>query len=251
MKYFIFFSILLISQIVYSQDLIVTSTGDSLHCKIIDVNADEIQFRFGKNGNVISIRRNETVAHRYNYKPLSASNRKTGASADKYPPLYIALSSGASTFGKISTGNAERGGTLALGADVGWFFNPKIGAGLKLIVADCNINFDNVFLCHDRVMFYGPALYIRLGKGKLALAANAGVGGLSWTMSDVRIEGVSKDNASATGMGGFVSAGVNYMATRNIGLGINVQSLLGSIKSDDYERNPTSVGGVFNINFRF
>jgi len=256
MKYLILFAVLLCSQVVYGQDLIVTTSGDSLFCKIIDVNVDEIQFRFGKSGNVISIKRDETVLHRYNFKPASGSDASSGRSRTKSESsneggLDVALWAGANTFGKISAGEKETGGSFLLGADIAYFFNPNLGAGLKVNVADSDVNLSEFFVYHDRVIFFGPALYGRLGKGKLSLAVSAGVGGLNWQMSDLRIGNDTIEDESVTGIGGFLTAGVNFMLTEHLGLGLNLQSALGSLKTDNYERNPMSLGAVLGINYRF
>jgi len=69
MKYLISIVFMLSSAIVFGQenpDLIVSSAGDSLKCKIIEVKPDEIQFRFGTGG-IISIPRNDVASYQYNF----------------------------------------------------------------------------------------------------------------------------------------------------------------------------------------
>ena len=66
MRHLISIFLLLFSAIAYGQDLIVTTAGDSLKCKIVEVNAGEIQFRFGTGG-IISIQRNEVMSYQYNF----------------------------------------------------------------------------------------------------------------------------------------------------------------------------------------
>ena len=252
MKYLFLFAILLCAKVAYSQDLIVTTTGDSLFCKILDVGADEIQFRYGTSGNVISIRRDETVMHRYNFK-ASSSSRASSREPKTEPTggLYAALWSGANTFGKFSEGDADSGGAFVLGADVAYFFNPNLGVGLKINVANCDVNLSDWFLYRDRVIFFGPAFHFRRDMGKLSVNANVGAGGLNWQLSDIQVDKVSKDNDSATGFGAFLSAGVNFMATQSLGIGLNLQSALGSVKAGDYERHPASIGVVLGVNYRF
>ena len=81
MKYLIFFALLFCSQLVFAQqqnnDLIVTKTGDSIFCKIIDVNSSEIQFRFDHRGRIITIKREQTVSYTYNYIPLTEQDQST------------------------------------------------------------------------------------------------------------------------------------------------------------------------------
>jgi len=163
MKYLIFLAILLFSQVVYAQqhnnDLIVTTTGDSIFCKIIDVNSSEIQFSFDHRGRIITIKREQTVSHTYNYKLATVQNqsatteqnqsavveqsRSTAPPKRTTAPLYrfnIALSSGLNSFGTISIGEKISGGAFVAGADVVYFFNSYLGGGLKLNVASCDLN---------------------------------------------------------------------------------------------------------------
>ena len=51
--------------------------------------------------------------------------------------------------------------------------------------------------------------------------------------------------------GGFISAGLNYMFSKHVGIFLNVQSLLGTIKDDDgYTRNPAGFGSTIGLSFR-
>lgn len=77
MKYAVLLVFLLCSYAVYGQDLIVTTTGDSLKCKIIEVGDDEIQFRFGKSGNIISINKSEMILYKYNFEPVPGKTPTT------------------------------------------------------------------------------------------------------------------------------------------------------------------------------
>jgi len=261
MKYLIFLIILLFSQVVYGQqqnrDLIVTTTGDSLFCKIIDVTNSEIQFSFDRSGSVITIRRNETVSFAYNYLPAERSrgsasaSRATSDKNESVEPFIVAFLVGVNTYGKISVGDVESGGAFVLGGDVAYFFKPFLGAGLKFFTSMCDINFSDFFMGNDKLMFIGPALYSRFGNGNLTYGVNVGVGGLIWNLSEVSINGNKSDDESATTIGSIVSAGLNYKITHNLGLGVNVQTLLGSIKTNNYERTPAPVGFVLEVNYRF
>lgn len=74
MRHLILFLFLIYSFAVYGQnkdntDLIVTSTGDSLHCKIVEVTAERIQFRFGP-GTIIPINRSDVASYQYHFTPV-------------------------------------------------------------------------------------------------------------------------------------------------------------------------------------
>ena len=257
MKYLIFLITILFSQVVYGQqqnrDLIVTTTGDSLFCKIIDVNPNEIQFSFDRSGSVITIKRSETVSHTYNYRPASVSGKSSDKrNTEKSAGFFnVAISAGVNTFGTISVGDVESGGAFVFGGDFGYFYNPYFGAGIKFFVTSCDINFSDYFWGSDRLSFGGPALYGRFGKKKLSYGVSASFGYLTWLLSNASINNVKLDDVSATNFGGFVSAGVNYMVTQEIGLGFNIQSMFGSIKTDNYERTSAPAGFVLEVNYRF
>ena len=174
--------------------------------------------------------------------------------AKDYLPFYISATAGAGRFGSYSRSEIKSGGVAIFGTDVAYFINMYLAAGVKLNVAICDVNISGTdkFAYRDRVTFVGPALYGRLGKGKLALTCGAGVGALNWYLSNWTEAGAKKNNGSYTTAGGFISAGANFMFTRHVGAGLNVQSVIGSF-SDKYEweRKPADVGLAFGLNFRF
>ena len=286
MKYLISITLILCSVVAYGQDLIVATSGDSLKCKIVEVKSDEIQFRFGTGG-VISIPRNEVRSYQYNFSPAAPTNRNAPAktaeparvyetptnvqpkaaepeskTSVKYRPFYAALVLGGTPFGNLSIEGEDvslTGTAIIVGLDFAYFFNDWLGAGLKLNSMSGNISYTDAvyneeFLsCNDMVMFYGPALYGRWGKGKFAFTANAGIGGLNWSMTDIKIEGESSADESYSSLGGFLSAGVNCMFTRHFGMSFNMQSILGKINysGEDIIRKPTGLGFSVGFDFRF
>jgi len=125
---------------------------------------------------------------------------------------------------------------------------------MNLATSDAIFNFENSSLTyHDRVMFVGPALYTKIGNEELTLTFSAGLGMINWKLSnvtDVYYGPVDNENYSAAG--GFISAGINYMFTRNFGISLNMQTLLGSLEDQyGFERKTTGIGGTLGVNFRF
>ena len=155
----------------------------------------------------------------------------------------------------ISIGDVQSGGAIAAGADVTYFFNPYLGVGMKFNVTSCDVNFNDYFSGNDKMIFFAPALYSRFGKGRLSLGLNAGLGLLNWKweLSDksVNVSDLSLENESTTGICGVLSVGVSYMVSQRLGFGFNVQSLIGSIKTDNYKRTPAPIGLFFEGNYRF
>ena len=229
------------------RDLILTVTGDSLKCKIVELDSYEIQFRFGA-GNIISIKRNEVKSYEYNFYSLKTASSKAGAF--KNLPFYAGITAGISQYGSINIGDTE-GFALSLGCDISYFFKKRFGVGVKFNTMSCTVDFGEMSYS-DRVTFVGPAFYGRFGADRLSFTAGAGAGMLIWNIADVRASGVSIWEETAVSAGGFVSLGGNYMLTRNFGVALNVQYSLGSITNDyDIKRNPAGTGCTMGINFRF
>jgi len=261
MKRLFILTFLFSTQVFYGQDLIITVTGDSLQCKIIEIGNDDILIRFGRSSDIISIKRNEMTSYEYNFELMpsekkppyvpSPENKMKEQPAADYLPYYAALAAGASSFGSVSFGHVE-GLVLSFGADLAYFFNPWLGAGIKLNTMSCNIDFGEAFSYHDRVIFLGPALYGRFEKNKMTCIASAGAGGCIWMMNHQISNGNTRDNMSCTSPGGFLSAGVNYSLTQQFGIGLNVQSAVCSMKNAcGYERKPSGIGGTLGINYKF
>ena len=107
MKHLILLVFLLCSFAAYGQspdnpDLIVTITGDSLHCKIIEVTAERIQFRFGP-GTIIPINRNEVRSYQYYFAsatPAVATNTNTRPDVSAHD--VIILRNGAEIKAKVT-----------------------------------------------------------------------------------------------------------------------------------------------------
>jgi len=83
MKQLILLILLICSSVIYCQDLIVTVSGDSLKCKIVEMNPNDIQFRFGL-GRVISIDKSDVASFQYNFEPIDTS--KTPVREERVKP---------------------------------------------------------------------------------------------------------------------------------------------------------------------
>ena len=263
MKHLIFTVLLFYSCLVYGQDLILTVSGDSLKCKIIEVNTEEIQFRFGK-GRIISINTSEVDSYQYNFESATGKDKpvkKTGggnktkpvsgeSQNKEYLPLYISLSGGVRNFGSVSIGEMKGKAPIVVGFDAAYFFNSSFGAGLKFNMANSKVDFAESGCWDDRIMFIGAGLYGRWSVQKLELLASAAAGTLLWNMSNYKLNNATQPDNSANSFGAFLNAGISYKVSKNIGIGINFQSVIGKIKIEDgLERNPAGGGAVLILNF--
>jgi len=182
---------------------------------------------------------------------ISSQQGKEGGTA-RPVPFYLNLSAGASGFGTVSFGDLDKRSATVFGADVAYFFNSWLGAGVKWNMANCNVDFGKAGSYHDQITFIGPGIYGRWAKERIEFAAGASVGSLRWRLSNVEVNHIAGSNQSAATTGAFLWTGVNYLLTRNIGVALNLQSTMGTVKTDEgLERNPAGASVVMGINFRF
>ena len=267
MKQFIFFAFLFCSYAVYGQDLIVTVSQDSIKCKIVDVGKEEIKFRFGTNTNLIPIKRSEVASYQYNYmmatgdadagKTPKKKEPKEPAEKSVSSPFYAALAVGASTFGAYSVGDLQKGSPIVIGADMAYFFRPKMAVGIKANVASCKAEFigPTQYKFDELMIFVGPVLYGRWGNDDIAFTTGAGIGALIWSMNNMETAGsvtsAMTDETNVT-VGAYLSAGVNYMITEKFGIVFNAQTTIGSLTdSDGSVRKPMGIGATLGVNIRF
>ena len=237
-------------------------------------NADTLIFTSGENPET-SVRRDEIiiasdsrqfvipVEQKAKFKEVvvideeEPEEKKEESSDGVLQPFYAALSLGLSSFGQYSLGDINSGGAVVVGLDGAYFFKPYLGAGLKLNIELSNVTYfeskEEAFAYRDMLMFVGPAVFGKWEKDKIVCIGTVGVGALNWRLAKIKEYGVdSKNNEAYTSIGGFISAGVSYMLTEQIGIGLNVQSTLGKITDKhDYERKPVKLGGTLGINIRF
>jgi len=185
---------------------------------------------------------------------LSINTLSTTSKAKRRPPIYVALYSGVGSFGTVSTGDIVNQKATIFGADVAYLFNSWLGAGIKINNGICNVelNGDGSGSYRDQITFIGPSIHGLWAKERLEFTAGAAAGTFKWTISNVEVSDLSISNQSASSTGAFLWTGVNYMLTRNIGVALNIQSALGTVKIDKgLERNPAGANLTLGVNFRF
>ncbi|GGG52337.1 hypothetical protein GCM10011414_22390 [Croceivirga lutea] len=99
MKYLFSFAIALaVMQISFSQDLIVTTSNDSILCKITKVKKNNIVFIYKKGQKYTStlIETNKVKAYQYNFNRAQAIPKDSLPGYEKYPRHLFALSGGLS-----------------------------------------------------------------------------------------------------------------------------------------------------------
>ena len=175
--------------------------------------------------------------------PLAPAENRI-ATQRRYP-VYLSITAGKSAFGAVAFGETKNGGPAIFGADAAFFFSRNIAAGVKLNMAICQLDFGDDGTFEETVMFYGPAIYWRIGKNRLTFMASAAAGQLRWKWSEW--DALKEPPEENSALGGFVSAGLNYSLTNNVGIGANIQTALGAVDM----RKPAGIGATLGINFKF
>jgi len=187
------------------------------------------------------------IAHAQRYTALNCPGETVAVNTN----FYIAASAGATGFGKVWVGAID-GSSLTMGVEGAYFFMEKLGAGLVYNTSRCDVDIKNEgAIGKDIVSFIGPAVYGRYGLIRSFIFTGcAGVGMLNWTFS--RYIGSTYDYGVYTSsIGGYVALGGCYLITQNLGAGVKIQTTLGSLKNQHYERNPTALGCTFYASFYF
>jgi hypothetical protein len=164
--------------------------------------------------------------------------------------MILGVTTGVSAFGDVSFAEIKNGYASVIGAEFAWMMNNYFGLGAKMNMQIGKVEFEEA-TCNDRVMFAGPALYLRLTNNKkVAFVASAGAGALNWNWNFSTWDSATPAQ-TATSFGMFFTAGLNVMATQHIGFGVNAQYLTGTVTCDDYLRKPAGIGATIGVNFRF
>ena len=165
--------------------------------------------------------------------------------------IVLGLSAGVSAYGNIPFGDVGGGFSTVIGADAAWYMNRYMGVGVKWNMRKGDANF-GTSKYSETLSFMGPTVYIRwLKRNRLSVVTGVSAGAMSWkwTLND---SFTPEESASATTVGGFLTTGVNFMLSPNIGLGANVQTALGSLKDDRGSiRKPAGAGATVGVVFSF
>ncbi len=142
MRNLILFLLLFISFSAWSQDLIVTTGGDSLNCKITKVKQGHIYFTFKHNEEIRStlLPLEGVLNHQFDFFEEREVPEKCVIYTDNYQKVRMALNGGYSyrTAGIANSVPSDlRDHTRALksgyhlGGDISWFFAEQLGVGLN------------------------------------------------------------------------------------------------------------------------
>lgn len=261
MKYLSSFFVFIVINVGISkaQDLIVTTMGDSLNCKITKVTTNEILFTRRNNGRVVKTQLPVMDIKMYEKDYYLSKNRlfSTGKSKPKYEKFtispyggwsYLIAKTSSSVPNDLKTYINELRSGYHVGAELTYFISEKIGVGLKYV----NFNTSNetfIFVTQsgqtkngvmrDKITthFIAPVIATRSlsFNQKTIVSSNFSIGYLGYK-NDATLMDDFKLTGSTAGIG--LDFGVEQKFSKTFGLELKLGAVAGSlgklIKTDGF-----------------
>lgn len=251
----ILFIICVSAHTIYSQDLIVTLTNDSLNCEITQIDSEFIRFNivYSKEVRNSVLMLSAIKNYQKNFYSKSKIDSRNNSGTD-YTQFHIILSGGGSYLFDPIPENAE--GDIKeyyqdlkmgynLGLDVNYYFNKTIGVGLKYSYfnstgssqgSSSNGGINSEWDIRQDIMinFAGPTFLARFLSAKNKNAFIIGVSvGYMWYKDDA----VLLDPAIITGntFGLNIDASYHISLSNKFFLGFSVSSTVGYLASIDID----------------
>lgn len=251
--------ILLISMAnsVFSQDLIVTNSGDTINCKITKVKTDNIYFTFKHKDEIRStlLPMSNVKRHQFNFFQTSEVPKEKVIRPENFQHFRIAVNSGYSYqtakvaesvpsdfkdyIKKLKSGHH-------FGGDLTYYYTEPLGFGIKYYIFKSSNNLDNIYVEDSNgyrrygkmsdditISYIGPSYSTRLinhDKSK-AFLMNLSLGYMGYSNDKVII-----DNYKMTGstMGLSFDIGYDIGLSKNLSLGFQLSFLTGTLFEYDW-----------------
>ena len=246
MKKLFFFSMLtLIFGQLNAQDLIVTTKGDSLNCKITKVKSDNIYFTFTNNGNTFNSLLPMSNVDSYQYGNQSGDGNVSTPSSD-YQKVAFSVTGGysrrlAKVADNLSSDYEDYIKQLKngyhMGADLAYYFSENYGAGIKFITYKAS-NSGNFYVenygradIKDEITmpFIGPMFSMRYQNEKNSFLLNYAVGYYGY-IDNWTIEKTYGTNKGGTA-GLMFDIDYSYWFAKNTALDIRLAFISGTLSS--------------------
>lgn len=223
-----------------AQDLIVTSEGDSINCKITKQKENHLYFTF-KHGDEIRntlLPMNQITAHQYNFYPETVAPEVKKIRSNDYSRWRLAFNGGfsketARISNQVPAQQREFVEDLMSGtnisADVNYYFSESIGAGFKYLnfssstdVATTPYRTEEFTLDID---FIGPCVSTRLlnASKKNALFLNMGIGYVGYHF-DLNTSSIKGKTA-----GLLYDVGYDIGISEKMSIGLQLSYLMGQL----------------------
>ena len=251
-KYIFGLLIIILSNAIHAQDLIVTKENDSLNCKITKIKTDNIYFTFMHKDEIRStlLPIADVKYHQYNFYKTSIVPADKVVDTQKYNHFRIAVNGGRSyRVGKIAGNNEpeiqqyqkELKSGYNLGIDMTYFISEPIGFGIKYSNFKSKNSMDDIYLTFPNgyteygkmsdnisISFIGPMFSTRLmnANKKNALFLNFGIGYMGYNNEAVL---VSNYTMSGSTLGLSYDVGYDIGFSENFAVGFQFSFLMGTV----------------------
>lgn len=249
--------LLFMANALFAQDLIVTSEGDSLNCKITKVKAENIYFAFKHKNEIRNtlLPLSSVKVHQYNFYETTEVPKGKVIGYKNYQHFRVALNAGYSyQIGKIADGvpadfkdyikHLKSG--YHFGGDLSYYFNESLGFGLKYYLFKASNSMNNIYLEDIEgnrtygkmsddltITFFGPTFSTRLlnNDKSNALFTNLSFGYLGYSNNKVVI-----DHYKMTGntLGLAIDIGYDIGLSENISIGFQASYIMGVLSKYDW-----------------
>jgi len=254
---FILITLLIVSNRIWSQDLIVTNEGDSINCKITNKTNEYLYFTFKHKDEVRSTLTliNNTKSYKYNYFKQAEVPVTKIVYGEQYPHWRVAFNTGWSyRTAPVSDGFSSSAKQYIEGlksgyhfsAEAAYYFTESLGLGGKLLYSNASNSANNISTSIPgggsfsgntsddiSVTFAGPYFAMRMFDAKKANAfiLNFGIGYLGYTDRTV----VGSNNLKVTGStaGFLMDLGYDILISKNCSIGFQLALLGGTLTSVD------------------
>lgn len=235
-----------------AQDLLVTTKGDTLNCKITKEDTEYVYFSFKKDGEVrntlVGKRQVQVIQKDYFDQPEISSEEIKKISPKTHHPLKIGISGGwGYRTSKIIAQNAEQANYLKglragfqVGLDVDYYFNNYAGAGLKYSLFHASASgrvLGSDMKDNTSIHFIGPTFSTRFmnASKKNAFIMNLSLGYLGYFDSG-KVEGLPVKITAST-LGTALDLGYEVGLSSHVALLFQVSSVLGSFSEMNVSSN--------------
>lgn len=262
-KPFLFLLFLASSTFVYSQDLVVTSEGDSLNCKITKIKENSIYFTFKHKDEI----RNTLLPlvqvkyHQHNFYQIAVVPANKIISNEIYPHFRVAINGGFSyRTAKLADDipsdfenyMKELKYGYHYGLDLSYYFSEQLGIGIKYSIYKSKNEIDNISVTRPdgstqygkmsdniSINFIGPFISTRLlnANKKNGLLMNLGIGYLGYKDYTVLVTDYTIKGST---LGLCWDIGYDIGISKNLAIGFQLSYMIGTLTQYDISDETTT-----------
>jgi hypothetical protein len=240
----------------YAQDLIVTSEGDSLNCKITSIKNENVYFTFKHKEETRStlLPVSQIKTYQYNYYKIAVVSVDKIVSNETFPHWRLAIDGGYS-YQTANVGNNVPSGFSSyveglksgyhFAGDVTYYFTEFLGVGFKYLLFKTSNQMDNISVTLSNgvtkygnmsddisITFIGPTFCTRLlnSNKKNALYLDLGVGYLGYQDNAIVVD---KYIQTGNTVGLVWDLGYDIGLSKNMAIGFNLALITGTLSEYD------------------